>query len=31
MLPVEGAGHNDVAEVGGDAYWSWVTAALGTP
>jgi len=30
MLPVEGAGHNDVAEVGGDAYWNWVTAALGT-
>ena len=28
MLPVEGAGHNDVAEVGRRAYWAWVTQAL---
>jgi hypothetical protein len=28
MLPVEDAGHNDVAEVGGKAYWAWVTQAL---
>ena len=28
LLPVEGAGHNDVAEVGGESYWSWVTQAL---
>jgi hypothetical protein len=29
MLPVEGAGHNDVADVGGETYWAWLTAALG--
>jgi hypothetical protein len=28
MLPVEGAGHNDVPDAGGEAYWSWATAAL---
>lgn len=30
LLLVEGAGHNDVAEVGGEAYWTWITEALGT-
>jgi fermentation-respiration switch protein FrsA (DUF1100 family) len=29
MLPVDGAGHNDVAERGGEAYWTWLEAALG--
>src|SRR4051812_20796717 len=24
LLVVAGAGHNDVAEVGGEAYWQWV-------
>ncbi|MDQ6829199.1 MAG: alpha/beta hydrolase [Gemmatimonadota bacterium] len=28
LLVVHGAGHNDVAEVAGDAYWQWITAAL---
>ena len=28
LLLVEKAGHNDVAEVGGDEYWRWVTVAL---
>jgi len=28
MLVVPTAGHNDVAEVGGDAYWSWLSRAL---
>jgi hypothetical protein len=28
MLAVEGAGHNDVAGVGGESYWAWVTRAL---
>jgi pimeloyl-ACP methyl ester carboxylesterase len=28
LLLVEKAGHNDVAGVGGDEYWRWVTAAL---
>jgi len=28
LLLVEGAGHNDVAEVGGKAYWNWVFEAL---
>ena len=28
FLLVDGAGHNDVADVGGDKYWSWITAAL---
>lgn len=31
MLAVDGAGHNDVVEVGGAAYWDWVTQALGGP
>jgi pimeloyl-ACP methyl ester carboxylesterase len=28
LLMVNGAGHNDVAEVGGAAYWSWLTRAI---
>ena len=28
LLIVSGGGHNDVAEVGGEAYWSWLTRAL---
>jgi fermentation-respiration switch protein FrsA (DUF1100 family) len=28
MLPIEGAGHNDVPETGGEAYWGWLTSAL---
>ena len=28
FLLVENAGHNDVAEVGGDEYWAWLKAAL---
>jgi fermentation-respiration switch protein FrsA (DUF1100 family) len=28
LLLVEGAGHNDVPEAGGDEYWAWATAAL---
>jgi len=27
MLLVDGAGHNDVADVGGDAYWQWIVNA----
>lgn len=30
MLPVSGAGHNDVAETGGQVYWRWLTDALST-
>jgi hypothetical protein len=30
FLLVDGAGHNDVAEVGGEEYWKWITAALTT-
>jgi fermentation-respiration switch protein FrsA (DUF1100 family) len=29
LLIVPGAGHNDVSEVGGEAYWSWIRRALG--
>ncbi len=29
FLAVESAGHNDVADVGGEEYWKWMTAALG--
>ena len=29
LLIVNGAGHNDVAEVGGTAYWRWMERALG--
>lgn len=28
FLLVDGAGHNDVADVAGDQYWSWMKAAL---
>jgi len=30
LLSVENAGHNDVAEVGGEGYWSWLISALRT-
>jgi pimeloyl-ACP methyl ester carboxylesterase len=29
FLLVDGAGHNDVADVGGEEYWRWVATALG--
>jgi len=29
LLLVDGAGHNDLAEVGGEAYWAWINEALG--
>lgn len=28
LLVVPGAGHNDVADVGGSAYWSWIGKAV---
>jgi uncharacterized protein len=28
LLIVEGAGHNDVADVGGERYWRWLVAAV---
>ncbi len=28
LLIVEGAGHNDIAEVAGEAYWRWIAAGL---
>jgi len=28
LLIVPGAGHNDVADVGGAAYWAWIGSAL---
>ena len=28
LLLIDEAGHNDVADVGGEEYWRWVTAAL---
>ena len=28
LLIVEGAGHNDVPETGGERYWRWMAAAL---
>jgi fermentation-respiration switch protein FrsA (DUF1100 family) len=28
LLIVAGGSHNGIAEVGGDAYWSWITRAL---
>jgi acetyl esterase/lipase len=28
LLVVDGAGHNDVADVGGDRYWSWIARAV---
>ena len=30
FLLVDGAGHNDVADVGGEEYWKWIAAALTT-
>jgi pimeloyl-ACP methyl ester carboxylesterase len=30
FLVLESAGHNDVADVGGDEYWTWLKAALRT-
>jgi pimeloyl-ACP methyl ester carboxylesterase len=30
LLLLDKAGHNDVAEVGGEEYWRWLRAALGT-
>lgn len=30
LLIVPDAGHNDVAVIGGEAYWSWLSRALGT-
>jgi fermentation-respiration switch protein FrsA (DUF1100 family) len=29
LLVVPGAGHNDLADVAGDAYWEWLRDALG--
>jgi hypothetical protein len=29
LLVLPQAGHNDVAEIGGDAYWSWLGRAIG--
>ena len=29
LLLVDKAGHNDLADVGGDEYWRWLMAALG--
>jgi hypothetical protein len=31
LLVVHRAGHNDVADVGGSAYWSWLGRALAAP
>jgi uncharacterized protein len=28
LLLVQGAGHNDVADVGGERYWQWLAAAV---
>ncbi|MEK7403328.1 MAG: alpha/beta hydrolase [Gemmatimonadota bacterium] len=28
FLLVQGAGHNDVADVGGERYWQWLTSAV---
>jgi uncharacterized protein len=28
LLTVDGAGHNDVADVGGERYWEWLTDAV---
>lgn len=30
LLVVDGAGHNDVADVGGERYWRWLTMAVTT-
>lgn len=31
LLIVDGAGHNDVAEVGDERYWKWLVAAVSAP
>ena len=31
LLVVAGAGHNDVPELGGEAYWKWLTDAVTGP
>lgn len=31
LLIVAGAGHNDVPDAGGAAYWAWLTAAVSAP
>jgi fermentation-respiration switch protein FrsA (DUF1100 family) len=31
LLVVEGAGHGDVAQVAGEKYWEWISAALTSP
>jgi fermentation-respiration switch protein FrsA (DUF1100 family) len=31
LLVVEKAGHSDIAEVAGEEYWKWLTAALRAP
>ena len=31
LLIVEGAGHNDVAELGGESYWRWLASAVRGP
>jgi pimeloyl-ACP methyl ester carboxylesterase len=28
LLVVDGAGHNDLAQVGGEEYWRWMSASL---
>lgn len=30
LLIVEGAGHNDVPDVGGERYWRWLVGAVGS-
>ncbi|HYC49552.1 MAG TPA: alpha/beta hydrolase [Gemmatimonadaceae bacterium] len=31
LLLIEGAGHNDVADVGGERYWQWLVDAVREP
>jgi fermentation-respiration switch protein FrsA (DUF1100 family) len=31
LLVVEKAGHSDIADIAGEEYWKWITAALKTP
>ena len=31
LLLVEGAGHNDVPDVGGERYWRWLVDAVRVP
>jgi hypothetical protein len=28
LLVVENAGHSDIPQVGGEAYWMWISTAL---